>query len=161
MDAGKTTAATRTQQLYGDDGVRTRDLVVANHALSQLGYIPGLPLPAVGVLGFEPRTSALSELRSSQLSYTPSLSTLSTASHAETKKPNLIGLALSETSGKGIERQSASRMRIVGDIVPFLCNTVVIVIIRRITEPSTETGRASEARMDPTRDQCEPRTGGV
>ncbi len=25
----------------------------------------------VGVLGFEPRTSALSELRSSQLSYTP------------------------------------------------------------------------------------------
>src|SRR4051812_20320936 len=26
---------------------------------------------AVGVLGFEPRTSALSELRSSQLSYTP------------------------------------------------------------------------------------------
>ena len=24
----------------GDDGVRTRDLVVANHALSQLSYIP-------------------------------------------------------------------------------------------------------------------------
>jgi len=28
-------------------------------------------LKGVGVLGFEPRTSALSELRSSQLSYTP------------------------------------------------------------------------------------------
>ncbi len=66
--------------LGGDDGVRTRDLVVANHALSQLSYIPqllrrlmptGSPHLHVGVLGFEPRTSALSELRSSQLSYTP------------------------------------------------------------------------------------------
>src|SRR5438552_15760095 len=58
----------------GDDGARTRDLVVANHALSQLSYIPGYaakPL-SVRVLGFEPRTSALSELRSSQLSYTRS-----------------------------------------------------------------------------------------
>src|SRR5947209_13767262 len=35
-----------------------------------LSYIPVLS-PAMGVLGFEPRTSALSELRSSQLSYTP------------------------------------------------------------------------------------------
>ena len=26
--------------ISGDDGVRTRDLVVANHALSQLSYIP-------------------------------------------------------------------------------------------------------------------------
>src|SRR5205823_5481972 len=32
---------------------------------------PQVRLFAVGVLGFEPRTSALSELRSSQLSYTP------------------------------------------------------------------------------------------
>src|SRR6266851_1227721 len=80
----------------GDDGVRTRDLVVANHALSQLSYIPSsgvrgqesgvsktktrwlflapdswLLTPELGVLGLEPRTSALSELRSSQLSYTP------------------------------------------------------------------------------------------
>ena len=41
--------------------------------LSQLSYIPRSPFArvAVGVLGFEPRTSALSELRSSQLSYTP------------------------------------------------------------------------------------------
>jgi hypothetical protein len=62
-------------QPCGDDGARTRDLVVANHALSQLSYIPlRLSKPRqspVGVLGFEPRTSALSELRSSQLSYTP------------------------------------------------------------------------------------------
>lgn len=84
----------------GDDGARTRDLVVANHALSQLSYIPDqkekgkrkkdlgnnssdspetffLLFPSyfclpVRVLGFEPRTSALSELRSSQLSYTRS-----------------------------------------------------------------------------------------
>ena len=33
-------AATLTQTGSGDDGDRTRDLVVANHALSQLSYIP-------------------------------------------------------------------------------------------------------------------------
>ena len=62
----------------GDDGDRTRDLVNANHALSQLSYIPSRLVRldprldrGVGVRGFEPRTSALSELRSSQLSYTP------------------------------------------------------------------------------------------
>ena len=53
-------------ELSGDDGGRTRDLRLAKPALSQLSYIP-----SVGVRGFEPRTSALSELRSSQLSYTP------------------------------------------------------------------------------------------
>ena len=41
-----------------------------------LSYIPGPNCPftylSLRVLGFEPRTSALSELRSSQLSYTPS-----------------------------------------------------------------------------------------
>jgi hypothetical protein len=78
----------------GDDGVRTRDLVVANHALSQLSYIPIGADPPVGVLGFEPRTSALSELRSSQLSYTPLFMPLTVVrgsfgdSH-QTKKPNL------------------------------------------------------------------------
>ena len=41
----KSSAATLTQTLpdasiSGDDGDRTRDLVVANHALSQLSYIP-------------------------------------------------------------------------------------------------------------------------
>ena len=51
----------------GDDGDRTRNLRLAKPALSQLSYIP-----SVGVRGFEPRTSALSELRSNQLSYTPS-----------------------------------------------------------------------------------------
>src|SRR5262249_11551683 len=62
----------RPSQSCGDDGDRTRDLVVANHALSQLSYIPSRLVrldPCVGVRGFEPRTSALSELRSSQLSY--------------------------------------------------------------------------------------------
>jgi hypothetical protein len=43
----------------------------------------------VGVLGFEPRTSALSELRSSQLSYTPDLRNAVTRHH-QTKKPNHI-----------------------------------------------------------------------
>ena len=62
----------------GDDGGRTRNLRLAKPALSQLSYIPAIrSKPAsshrVGVLGFEPRTSALSELRSSQLSYTPLL----------------------------------------------------------------------------------------
>ena len=51
----------------GDDRGRTGNLRLAKPALSQLSYIP-----PVGVRGFEPRTSALSELRSSQLSYTPS-----------------------------------------------------------------------------------------
>jgi hypothetical protein len=52
VDACQRNAATRDQLLIpvkacatfipsgGDDGVRTRDLVVANHALSQLSYIP-------------------------------------------------------------------------------------------------------------------------
>src|SRR5262245_42588104 len=60
----------------GDDGDRTRNLRLAKPALSQLSYIPSCAAQepcAVGVLGFEPRTSALSELRSSQLSYTPSV----------------------------------------------------------------------------------------
>ena len=70
-----------SHEVCGDDGVRTRDLRLAKPALSQLSYIPvcstpvadapGSPLLSLGVLGFEPRTSALSELRSSQLSYTP------------------------------------------------------------------------------------------
>ncbi len=55
---------------YGDEGTRTPDPRVANAMLSQLSYIPAETGPAMRVLGFEPRTSALSELRSSQLSYT-------------------------------------------------------------------------------------------
>ena len=55
----------------GEDGNRTRDLLLAKQALYQLSYFPGIVRqPRVRVLGFEPRTSALSELRSSQLSYT-------------------------------------------------------------------------------------------
>lgn len=78
----------------GDDGDRTRNLRLAKPALSQLSYVPegrsskmrspndesprplvirisSFGLLRVGVRGFEPRTSALSELRSNQLSYTP------------------------------------------------------------------------------------------
>ena len=70
----------------GDDRDRTGNLRLAKPALSQLSYVPGVLAavrPArggpgwvrtadrVGVRGFEPRTSALSELRSNQLSYTP------------------------------------------------------------------------------------------
>ena len=71
--------------------------MVANHALSQLSYIPfSLVFTiALGVLGLEPRTSALSELRSSQLSYTP-------RGAKQKAKPN--GLALSSRSVR-IERQ--------------------------------------------------------
>jgi hypothetical protein len=76
--------------ISGDEGSRTPDILLAKQALYQLSYVPdsvgcsGSRLAAkpqiasnlihrrrVGVLGFEPRTSALSELRSSQLSYTP------------------------------------------------------------------------------------------
>src|SRR5204863_1767361 len=58
----------------GEDGTRTRDLLLAKQALYQLSYFPAPVRPssalAVRVPGFEPGTSALSELRSSQLSYT-------------------------------------------------------------------------------------------
>ena len=60
----------------GEEGTRTPDLLLAKQALYQLSYSPDrIVFPRVRVLGFEPRTSALSELRSSQLSYTrnPSL----------------------------------------------------------------------------------------
>jgi hypothetical protein len=68
--------------------------VVANHALSQLSYIPVFSAtPGVlGVLGFEPRTSALSELRSSQLSYTPDCL-------GQQKSQTPSGLALSNGHG--------------------------------------------------------------
>ncbi len=61
----------RGHSTCGDEGNRTPDLLLAKQALYQLSYIPE-PCAAnhVRVLGFEPRTSALSELRSSQLSYT-------------------------------------------------------------------------------------------
>ena len=115
----------------GDEGVRTPDLVVANHALSQLSYIPSrkdeirrmkdesnasvlfcfilhnssFSLSAVGVLGFEPRTSALSELRSSQLSYTP---LVSNSGRCKQKSQTHTGLALSDTEVFGIERQPST-----------------------------------------------------
>ena len=64
----------------GDDRDRTDNLCLARAALSQLSYVPlyrsiyhkytGL-LTGMGVRGLEPRTSALSELRSNHLSYTP------------------------------------------------------------------------------------------
>jgi hypothetical protein len=69
----------------GDKGNRTPDILLARQALSQLSYIPRLnrdthgyraesryvSLFNLGVGGFEPPTSALSGLRSNQLSYTP------------------------------------------------------------------------------------------
>lgn len=51
----------------------------------------------MGVLGFEPRTSALSELRSSQLSYTPEAS-------RQTKKPNRFRFG--PTHQPGMDRAS-------------------------------------------------------
>src|SRR5262245_13232892 len=65
----------------GDEGDRTLNLRLAKPALSQLSYVPGSHFPAayaarlanlLGAHGFEPWTSALSGLRSSQLSYAPS-----------------------------------------------------------------------------------------
>ena len=54
----------------GADRVRTGDPLVANQVLSQLSYSPGL-VRLVGLSGFEPLTSRLSAVRSSQLSYRP------------------------------------------------------------------------------------------
>ena len=52
----------------GADRDRTGDLRLARAALSQLSYSPGR---MVGLSGFEPLTSRLSAVRSSQLSYRP------------------------------------------------------------------------------------------
>jgi hypothetical protein len=57
----------------GEEGIRTPDPLLAKQVLYQLSYSPAdlrFRSHRVRVLGFEPRTSALSELRSSQLSYT-------------------------------------------------------------------------------------------
>ena len=58
----------------GGEGTRTPDPLLAKQVLYQLSYTPECDRPSIpllGVPGFEPGTSALSELRSSQLSYTP------------------------------------------------------------------------------------------
>jgi hypothetical protein len=78
----------------GDEGARTPDPLLAKQVLSQLSYIPGwvtrLFKDRMRVPGFEPGTSALSELRSSQLSYTRDFQLQPLpAAPGETKKPNL------------------------------------------------------------------------
>jgi hypothetical protein len=94
----------------GDEGSRTPDIVLAKHALYQLSYVPNLSglarQPCVRVLGFEPRTSALSELRSSQLSYTRLLR----FSPHETRRPNRFGLAPSDPGcvGKAIRNRNSA-----------------------------------------------------
>jgi hypothetical protein len=80
----------------GDDRDRTGNLRLAKPALSQLSYVPvscSWLAAKLGVLGFEPRTSALSELRSSQLSYTPSRSV---SGRQKQKSQTDAGLALSD-----------------------------------------------------------------
>ena len=58
----------------GDNEIRTRDLLLARQALSQLSYTPMGPLyKEVGLSGLEPPTSRLSGVRSNRLSYKPSL----------------------------------------------------------------------------------------
>ena len=49
----------------GDEEIRTPNLLRAREALSQLSYIPAIP---VGLSGLEPEASVLSGLRSSLLS---------------------------------------------------------------------------------------------
>ncbi len=81
----------------GDEGDRTPDPLLAKQVLSQLSYVPDILV--VGVLGFEPRTSALSELRSSQLSYTP----------GQMKKPNPLGSGSIHSVKLWLDRVTASR----------------------------------------------------
>ena len=54
------------KNLRGDNEIRTRDLLLARQALSQLSYTP-----KVGLSGLEPPTSRLSGVRSNRLSYKP------------------------------------------------------------------------------------------
>ena len=56
-------------KLSGDNEIRTRDLLLARQALSQLSYTP-----IMGLSGLEPPTSRLSGVRSNRLSYKPPLS---------------------------------------------------------------------------------------
>ena len=59
----------------GDNEIRTRDLLLARQALSQLSYTPiGIFIiffEEVGLSGLEPPTSRLSGVRSNRLSYKP------------------------------------------------------------------------------------------
>ena len=80
MSAQLWVAANRTDDTWvdstshhdGADGIRTRDLLRAKEALSQLSYGPAfdsLTLPvSVGLSGLEPETFPLSEGCSNQLS---------------------------------------------------------------------------------------------
>ena len=80
----------------GEDGTRTRDPLLAKQVLYQLSYFPALVRQLrVRVPGFEPGTSALSELRSSQLSYTRDTPPLPLP--VKHKSQTSIGLALSDT----------------------------------------------------------------
>lgn len=94
----------------GDEGDRTLNLRLAKPALSQLSYVPDafnreltlLGSPShVGAHGFEPWTSALSGLRSSQLSYAPRYAN---------KKAKPLGLALSDY--EVLDRASTGRDRV-------------------------------------------------
>ena len=59
-------SSARSGNLRGDNEIRTRDLLLARQALSQLSYTP-----KVGLSGLEPPTSRLSGVRSNRLSYKP------------------------------------------------------------------------------------------
>ena len=58
--------AALSKRFRGDNEIRTRDLLLARQALSQLSYTPKL-----GLSGLEPPTSRLSGVRSNRLSYKP------------------------------------------------------------------------------------------
>ena len=58
-------------KLNGDNEIRTRDLLLARQALSQLSYTPVCIFNIMGLSGLEPPTSRLSGVRSNRLSYKP------------------------------------------------------------------------------------------
>ena len=71
------TSLSNPKLLNGDNEIRTRDLLLARQALSQLSYTPRYFTIllnfclTMGLNGLEPSTSRLSGVRSNQLSYKP------------------------------------------------------------------------------------------
>ena len=66
LDSCSSPSSVLSKSFRGENEIRTRDLLLARQALSQLSYTP-----IMGLSGLEPPTSRLSGVRSNRLSYKP------------------------------------------------------------------------------------------